>query len=765
MAMILLPDINITSSHYIPWDFSDIQRKDLFCPKTCNASSDTSRTSQILEPTNVNSYDHKWCCCCYARTCYELVPPTCDAIITYLHLEYIGADGRSIILNDTKISSNFLKSRSVDGVMTSLPLNLMAYSNIISLEYSRNRILDISNISFLKDLNELILDNNLITHISNKTFCGLTNLRRITVSRNLIKTIDTNTFSHPELNIHYFDASYNKLTSIDATNLFLDNYFCEMNYNNNTIKGIVNQQHFRLDKNNTYATGLVSLASNALKYFPNLTEFGIEDYADIEKLVKIGLNLDVISNLDCDCSLVPYLTRVGSKALIDFFGYWEKLTCKTPQKFENMSIKDLYYNANMDDLVCDITEKCPSKCRCYDQQNREKLVINCTSLGLTELPDYLPEGMWGSKVELLLRNNSVTKLDQRNYIQRIQSLDLSGNNIASIDDTAVRMMNSDIHMLIPNNSLQTLPRSFKSLNPDNLEIGDAFLQCSCDFLWAENWHRYESQNRNNTLQCLYNGNRISVDLMSSALSECEKKDVTIPVPPPVIAIVSLTMLLAFLLILYFRFEVFVIYRRFRKYIRNKHYLDRDAFISVNELNSESFQWVLHDLEPFLRDDGYRTTIPWKDFELGNYRETETIKAIQRHKAYIVIVASSDNEDNDRNSIPALWADYEFNCIWKEFVSDSNKHVIVVNFDQVNSHNVSDRRLRALARVGKVADHCDREHKLPVKVRKLLVVLKFNPICCDGRLWVSFRGEEVADNWDNAHRLETKIRKRVSNLNT
>ncbi|KAL3871131.1 hypothetical protein ACJMK2_039148 [Sinanodonta woodiana] len=719
MAMTFSPDTNVDSSHYTPWNFGNIQRKDLFCPKKCNDSTDKPHTSHILEPVNVNSYDPKWCCYCHARTCYELVPPRCDAILTYLHLEYIGADGRSILLNDTNISSSFLKSRNVDGVMTSLPLNLIDHPHIISLEYSRNRIFDISNISFLKDLNELILDNNLITFISNTTFCGLTNLRRITVSRNHIKTIDTNTFSHPGLNIHYFDASHNELTIIDATNLFLDNYFCEMNYDNNIIKGIANQQHFTLDKNNSYGSGLVSIASNALKYLPNLTEFGIEDYADIEKVIKIGLHLDVINNLDCDCSLVPYLTRVGSKALIDFFGYWSKLICKTPKKFQNMSIRDLYYNASKDDLVCDITEKCPPKCSCYDQQNRHKLVINCTSLGLTAMPDYLPQGMWGSKVELILSNNSITTLDYRQYIHQIVLLDLSGNNIASIDEAAVRMMHTDIHMLIPNNSLQTLPRDFENLNPDNLEIGDTFLQCSCDFLWVENWHRYKWGKRNNTLQCRHNGHKISVDLMSKFLSECKHNDATIPVPVPVLVILPIMIFLAVFIIFYFRFEVFVLYRRFRKYIKDKQYFDRDAFISVSEFNSESFQWVLHDLEPFLRNDGYRTTVPWRDFELGTLLETETIKAIHHHKTYIIIIAS--RESDDTNDAPVLWAEYEFNCIWKEYVSDSNKHVIVVNFDQVNSHNLSDGRLRALVRVGEVADHWDREHKLPVKVRQLLDV--------------------------------------------
>ncbi|KAK3599263.1 hypothetical protein CHS0354_012873 [Potamilus streckersoni] len=716
MAMILSPDTNVNSSYYTLWNFSDIQGKDLFCLNTCSDSLDTSHPSLIPKPFDVRSYDRKWCCCCNARKCYELVPPTCDVIIIYLHVEYIGADGRSILLNDTNISSSLLKSQNVDGVMTSLPENLMEYPNIISLDYSRNRIYDISNISFLKDLNELILDNNLITHISNKTFCGLTNLRKLTVSGNHIRIIDPNTFSHSELNIYYVDFSHNKLQNISATNLFLEKYFCEMNYDNNVIEGVVNEEHFKFDKNKTYAPGLVSMVSNDLLSFPNLTDLGLDDYSDLGKVLRTAFNFHGIKSLKCDCSLIPYLTGVEIKSLIDFFGYWEELICDTPKEFEKMSIKTLYNHADMDHLVCNITEndKCPPKCWCYNQQSRKRLVINCTSLEMTELPEYLPEGMWGSKVELLLRNNSVTKLDQRNYIQRIVSLDLSGNNIASIDDTAVRMMNSDIHMLIPNNSLQTLPRRFESLNPDNLEIGDAFLQCSCDFLWAENWHRYKLRNRNKTLQCLYNGEKISVDIMSKVLSQCEQEVASIPVDAPVITIVPVTMLLACLLIFYFRLEVFILYRRFRNYIISTHFVDLDVFISVNELNSESFQWVLHDLEPFLRDNGYMTTIPWKDFELGTYLETETINAIQRHRVYIVIVASSESEDNEKKGVTALWAEYEFNCIWKEFVSDSNKQVIVVNFDQVNSHSVSDRRLRALARVGKVADHCDREHKLPVK---------------------------------------------------
>ncbi|KAK3599253.1 hypothetical protein CHS0354_012864 [Potamilus streckersoni] len=608
--------------------------------------------------------------------------------------------------------------------MRKFPQNLIQFRNITRIDFSRNRITEIGNITFLLDLSELILEENKIRHISNQTFYGLVKLRTINLSRNLIKDIDPNTISSSELNIFRLDISNNLLTEVDITNFMPEGPLCEISFDYNPIQNIVNRGGFKYNDSKQYGDGWISMKNSSLQSLVNWTNFGLNDYTDIGKTITYGIFYFGSKSLNCDCSLIPYFVNTPASAMKVHMADMDKAMCASPQSRQGKTMYDIY-NAKdkWDELVCDIVADCPSKCYCYDQQIRKRVIVDCSNLGLSEMPDTLPYGNWGSnEIALLLSNNSITRLDDRDYINRISFLDLAGNIITYIDNKAVGRMTQSIELYIPNNTLQILPKEFLYLDPDNLLIGDKYLQCSCEFLWAENWEKYELHDINKSLHCMYKGNRFRVDEMTNIVSDCKNQSLEIPNLAWIFIGLLLGLLATGFILYNFWYEIFILYRRCRLHIIEKKFVlspdDMDSiYICLHEGNSNTFKWATRELVPYLNGDGFKTTLPCLDFLPGSEIETEIIKAIKSNRVYIIVL--------EEDSCSKSSFEFEFNVIWREFASQSMKKIIVVNFDQIESKYIQERRLKALVRVGIVADFCDREELLLKKIRKHLSKLLTN----------------------------------------
>lgn len=151
-------------------DENNPNRTNLFCPDNCKEHHDS-------------------CCACRAKPLWELD----NNIIDDLNLEYVNRRGYAVIYSDKagKIrTSQFLKIKHSNGFLAFLPKNLCSFRNIVEIDFSHNLFTSVGNLSCLLSLDTLDMSYNRITHVSNATFTGLSLLRNVDLSHNLISRIE-----------------------------------------------------------------------------------------------------------------------------------------------------------------------------------------------------------------------------------------------------------------------------------------------------------------------------------------------------------------------------------------------------------------------------------------------------------------------------------------------------------------------------------------------------------------------------------------------
>lgn len=138
------------------------------------------------------------------------------------------------------LGQNISKLVHTRGFLTHIPGNLCQISDLVEVDLSWNKIMTLENINCMERLDTLILRNNLVTYLSNSTLLGMTELRILDLSDNVLTVIEPNTISDPSLGMLHIIFKDNSLTSVDITNVVIDTPFCTADFSNNAIKELVN---------------------------------------------------------------------------------------------------------------------------------------------------------------------------------------------------------------------------------------------------------------------------------------------------------------------------------------------------------------------------------------------------------------------------------------------------------------------------------------------------------------------------------------------
>lgn len=139
---------------------------------------------------------------------------------------------------------------------------------MVKLDLSQNEISIFENISCLMNLDTLLLARNEISHVKNETFSGLSLLRVLDLSDNVIKVLEPNTLSDTSLFLHNVNFRKNQMQTIDITNVVIENPFCKIDYTENKITDLTNEASFQIDPNKVYGDGgFIDLAENMDKLY------------------------------------------------------------------------------------------------------------------------------------------------------------------------------------------------------------------------------------------------------------------------------------------------------------------------------------------------------------------------------------------------------------------------------------------------------------------------------------------------------------------
>ena len=107
-------------------------------------------------------------------------------------------------------------------------------------------------------------------------------------------------------------------------------------------------------------------------------------------------------------------------------------------------------------------------------------------------------------------------------------------------------------------------------------------------------------------------------------------------------------------------------------------------------------------------------LPCRDEPFGESLGPSRCDAIDSSQNYIILLTEAafglSNEDKCNQSATIV-AEQEFSHIWYTFKRNPCRHVIVINFDNLNTSSVANRHVRAFLRTRVYIDFCHRFQKV------------------------------------------------------
>jgi len=307
----------------------------------------------------------------------------------------------------------------------------------------------------------------------------------------------------------------------------------------------------------------------------------------------------------------------------------------------------------LNQFVCELTERCPSGCRCVHRPANATLHIYCSNTNRTVLPLELPELPKSyTKYKLDFSNNRLLRrLEHRDYFDNTSILDVSNCNIHLINNisdwrTILKITNVNIY----GNIITSFPQAIVSLNIStvHLSIARNLWDCSCDNKWMSGWLQSIADRLTENVLCyspsrLHGKNIIQtneeefcVDPSAQAAGEASKRAWIISMSSVAcVAVVVLSVIAIF-----YRLRVKLYTRwKFHPFDRDEcpgEDMDYDVFLCCSSLDDEPVgSRLLNSVEA----NGYRVCYHERDFMPGLI--TDNIEAsVTRSKRTVCLLTNN-----------------------------------------------------------------------------------------------------------------------------
>jgi len=373
--------------------------------------------------------------------------------------------------------------------LTRVPASVCKLLNLTSLNLDRNNVTELPDNCFTKltKLVTLSAVRNAITRLQDGLFDGLQSLVNLVMSYNQISFIGLRVLSNSSdlTRLRKVDLSFNRLTSLEPWwyyRCILGNETSPVivRLNNNEISNFTNklQFHYRCGMKPLY--GLLKLDHNRILHIMDIFHGWNIESNDLNATIHCLSNYDNMTislvlgqKYVCDCSDYP-IYKLGS-----YFRYQQ-----------GSLVIDAMCQISPPELVCKLSDRCPSKCGCVYRPANVTLHVNCSAANLSSLPlDLPPLPKSYVKYKLDFSNNKLLRrLEHRPYF--VNSSILDGSN-CSFDSIDLAVLKDVAHISLVNfrgNVLETFPRKADTMNISaRLLIGNNPWRCSCDNSWMIGW--------------------------------------------------------------------------------------------------------------------------------------------------------------------------------------------------------------------------------------------------------------------------------------
>jgi len=353
---------------------------------------------------------------------------------------------------DSLLSSNLtygrLRSLTIANTsLTSVPRSVCRLTTLTQLNLDSNQLTRLPDncLSNLGALTSFSACDNHITELQDGVFDGLHKLKKLMLSHNLIMSIGLRVFHCPVrlTRLTVVDLSYNGIQSLEPWPVYLGQNgqfnrktLIQLDYNN--ISTFSNIMGCELYCNMKAVYVNLRLGYNQIRHLSdllhgwniNITEAICIFFRNMHYKTSSSISLRW-NYMDCDCvdfdiykMILPQTRRRREKLLTDVF-------CNSPDSLYD----DRMITVNLDQFVCELTERCPAGCRCVHCPANATLHVHCSDTNLTVLPfelPKLPKSNTKNKIDFS-NNRGLHRLEHRTYFVNTSTLDVSNCNLDAVD--------------------------------------------------------------------------------------------------------------------------------------------------------------------------------------------------------------------------------------------------------------------------------------------------------------------------------------------
>jgi len=335
-------------------------------------------------------------------------------------------------------------------------------------------------------------------------FDGLQSLFSLDLSHNRISFIGLQVFSNSSdlTSLRSLDMHNNAMGSLEPWwyyRCILGNATSPVwiSLNHNYIMDFTNKMQFAYRCGMKRPYGFLDLGRNQISHIKDIfTGWNVvngSNFTPILCLTSFGAAQNMHFNFTktrryiCDCTDFWFLKFAQNGLIWDM----DNVYCRKP--FKPFAPFQLASRIRLESLKCDITDLCPSGCRCAYYPGHPSVHVNCsTAANLSSLPLVLPP-LPKSYVHYRLdfsKNKLIKRLDHRPYFNNTKYLDVNTCGISEIGPKVLKDMERGLlrRVNLQANMLQTFPRQADSMNiSTTLYLGINPWRCSCEDSWMIGW--------------------------------------------------------------------------------------------------------------------------------------------------------------------------------------------------------------------------------------------------------------------------------------
>jgi len=544
--------------------------------------------------------------------------------------------------------------------LTRVPLSVCRLVNLTSLNLDNNNITALQDNCFvnLAKLVTLSANRNSITGLQDGLLDGMQSLVTLDLSQNHISSIGLRVLSNSSdlTSLRSLNLNFNRLTSLEPWWY----YRCILGdekspvtiaLSRNWISNFTNKLNFHFRCNMRRPYGHLDLSWNRITHVMDIFNgWNIGDESLYISLLCLR-NLKgahprmwfyFAGHYACDCTDFPFYKAMKAFAQDNLL---DGVRCSEHGFYSDIG-RAFATRVPLDQFFCELSDHCPSSCRCVYRSANATLHVSCSAANLSSLPlDLPPLPKSYVRYKLDFSNNKLLRrLEHRPYVVNTSVLDVSNCSLAEINTNVLKGVSRSSVVNLRRNILRSFPRQAVTVNISvRLLIGDNPWKCSCDNSWMIGW--FQSLSRQildpGDITCASPSRVYGRNVLKSTEEDfcVDPVKQVLTITLSVVASVGATVIITGTLLHKLRIQFYSRWK-FHPFDRDEcvgEDLDYDVFLSCSSADDDPHG--LHILELMEAKD-YRVCYHERDF-LPGQRITESVgHAVERSKRTVCLISEN-----------------------------------------------------------------------------------------------------------------------------